>query len=339
MFSRDLGIDLGTANLRIFQRGRGIVVREPSVVALSSHSKIPTAFGKDAREMIGRVPDSIEVVHPIRDGVIASYAVTEAMLRHYLNQLGVRRMLGKPRVVVCVPSNVTSVEKQAVLDACRAAGARDAYALEEPMAAALGLGLGIAEAQGHMVVDIGAGTCDVAVIALGGVVLSDTARVGGDNFEDAIARAIRREHSIVLSERAAEEVKIAVGSAFESDEEREIEMRGRNLVDGMPKAILVSSSEVRAALAEPVGQIVAKVRAILEQTPPELANDIANVGIWLSGGGAMLQGLDKLLESETGLRVHRSDDPMSSVINGLGRALEQVNEFAEAPGVLVSSKS
>ena len=329
MFVRDLGIDLGTSNLLIFQRGRGLVVREPTVVATAKLTGEPRAFGEQARQMIGRVPDSISTTRPIRDGAIANYTATEAMLRHYFGTISGARGLFKPRVVVSVPSSVTGVERRAVLDACRSAGAKDAFALEEPMAAALGLGLGVGDADGNLVVDIGGGTTDVAVISLGGIVVSESVRVGGDKIDEAIHRHIRREHSVLLGERGAEEIKIAIGSAYPSAEEPEMEVRGRDMLDGMPKLIVVSSQEIRDAMAEPINQIVAKVRAVIERTPPELVNDIAAHGLWLSGGGALLRGLDRRLEAEIGIPVHVSDDPLACVANGCGRALEQIDALAE----------
>ena len=329
MFSRDLGIDLGTSNVVIYQKGRGIVLREPSVVALVKATGEPKAFGAAALEMMGRSPAAIEIIRPIRDGAIANYTATEAMLRHFFARLNGRANLTRPRVIVSVPCDVTSVERQAVLDVCRAAGAREAWVLEEPMAAALGLGLGVGEASGNLLVDVGGGTCDVAVIALGASVVAGTLRVGGDKFDEAIHRTIRRSNNVLLGERSAEEIKIAIGSAWPLSPELKFEVRGRDLGDGMPKAVMVSSVELRAALVDPLAQIVARVRSILEQTPPELANDIVGHGMWLSGGGARLRGLDKKLAKATGLDVHVSDDPLSCVANGLGRALEQIDALAE----------
>ena len=329
MFSRDLAIDLGTSNVVIFQKSRGIVLREPSVVALVKATGEPKAFGTAALEMLGRSPGAIEIVRPIRDGVIANFTATEAMLRHFFGRLNGRVGFTRPRVIVSVPCDITSVERQAVMDVCRAAGAREAWTLEEPMAAALGLGLGVGEASGQLVVDVGAGTTDIAVIALGGSVVADTVRVGGDKFDEAIHRVVRRANNILLGERSAEELKFAIGSAFPLQPELEFEVRGRDLGDGMPKASQVSSVELRAALADPLAQIVARLRMVLEQTPPELANDIVVNGLWLTGGGAHLRGLDKKLAKATGLNVHLADDPLSCVANGLGRALDQIEQLAE----------
>lgn len=327
--SRDLGIDLGTSNVLIFQKGRGIVLREPAVVAVAKLTKEPRAFGEEARQMLGRTPGSIEAFHPIRDGVIANFTATEAMLRHFMGRVVGRPSFLKPRVLICVPSSVTSVERRAVLDAARSAGAKDAHPLEAPMAAALGLGLPIGDPEGNMVVDIGGGTCDAAVISLGGIVCSESVRVGGNKMDEAIHRYLKREYSIIIGERTAEEVKIAIGSAYPLGEELTMEVRGRDMIDGMPKTVIVNSPEIREAIAEPIAQIVARVRSVLEKTPPELAIDIANHGIWLSGGGALLRGFDELLNHETGITVHVASDPLSCVANGTGAALEQIEMLSE----------
>lgn len=329
MFSRDLAIDLGTSNLIIFQKGRGIVLREPSIVALVKATGEPKAFGKAALEMMGRASDTIEIVRPVRDGAIANFTATEAMLRHYLARLNGRIGLTRPRALISVPCDVTSVEKQAALDVCRAAGVREAWVLEEPMAAALGLGLGVGEASGQLVVDIGGGSTDVAVISLGGSVVADAVRVGGDKFDEAIHRAVRRSNNILLGERSAEEIKIAIGSAVPLSPELQFEVRGRDLSDGMPVATQISSAELRGALDDSISQIVARVRMALEQTPPELANDIVKNGMWLTGGSAHLRGLNKKLAEATGLDVHVADDPLACVANGLGRALDQIEALAE----------
>ena len=339
MFSRDLAVDLGTSNLVIFQKGRGIVVREPSVVALLKATGEPKAFGTAALEMMGRSSSAIEIVRPIRDGVLANYTATEAMLRYYFGRLNGRLNFTRPRVIVSAPCDVTSVERQAVLDVCRAAGAREAWVLEEPMAAALGLGLGVGEASGQLVVDIGGGTTDIAVIALGGTIVADTVRVGGDKFDEAIHRTVRRANNILLGERSAEEIKIAIGSAFPLSPEVTFEVRGRDLNNGMPKSANVSSVELRSALVDPIAQIVARVRMVLEQTPPELANDIVTNGLWLTGGSAHLRGLNKKLARETGLEIHVAEDPLSCVANGLGRALEQIDALAENQMAYSSSLS
>ena len=277
--SRDIGIDLGTANVLIYERGRGIVLREPSVVAINKHTKELKAAGEEARQMLGRTPGSIIALQPIRDGVIADYTVTEQMLREFIGKVVGKRSLFKPRVIICVPSGVTSVERRAVLDAARAAGAREAYPIEEPMAAAIGAGLPISEAAGSMVVDIGGGTSDVAVISLGGIVRSESVRIGGNKLDEAIHRYIKREYNLIIGERTAEEIKIEIGSAYPLKEELTLEISGRDMVDGLPKTIIITSGEIRDAISEVVNQIVARTRSVLEQTPPELSADIVQRGI------------------------------------------------------------
>lgn len=327
--ARDIGIDLGTANILVFQRGRGIVLREPSVVAIHKNTRELKAAGEEARQMLGRTPGSIVAMQPIRDGVIADYTVTEQMLRHFIQKVCGKRSLFKPRVIVCVPSGVTSVERRAVLDATRSAGAREAYPIEEPMAAAIGAGLNISDPEGNMVVDIGGGTTDIAVISLGGIVKSDSVRIGGNKFDEAINRFIKREYNLIIGERTAEEIKMAVGSAFALEEELHMEVKGRDMVEGLPKTEIISSSAIREALAEPVAQIVARTRSVLEQTPPELAADIVTHGIWLTGGGALLRGLDQLIMRETGIPVHVAEDPLSCVAMGTGQALDQIEMLSE----------
>ena len=327
--SRDIGIDLGTANVLIYQRGRGIVLREPSVVAISKLTRELKAAGEEARQMIGRTPGSIIAFQPIRDGVIADYTVTEQMLKHFMAKVIGKHSFFKPRVIICVPSNVTSVERRAVLEAAQSAGAKKAYAIEEPMAAAIGLGLAISEPEGNMVVDIGGGTSDVAVISLGGIVKSESVRVGGNKFDEAIHRYVKREHNIIIGERTAEEIKMEIGSAYPLLEEMVMEIRGRDLVDGMPKTVILTSGEIRDAIAEPINQIVARTRSVLEQTPPELASDIAHTGIWLTGGGALLRNLDKLLQHETGIPVHVAEAPLSCVALGTGMALDQIEMLTD----------
>ncbi len=337
MLSRDLGVDIGTSNLRVFQRGRGIVVREPSVLAYANGTAAPRAYGGEAAKLLGRAPDTLDIVHPMRGGAIASYVGAQALLSHFLSEFGGGRSFLKPRVVVGVPSGITPVERQAVLDACRLAGARDAVSVESPMAAALGLGLPIADPQGHLIVDIGGGTTDVAVISLGGIVVSQSVRVGGNDFDEAIHRSIKRNHAIVIGERTAEEVKMAIGGAWELPEELEFEVRGRAMSDGMPKIVRVSSIETRIAIYDLVGQIVTCIRSVLEETPPELVNDIAMGGLWLSGGSALLRGLPERLHFETGLDVHHSDAPDTNVINGLGMVLEHIGALSETHLPLVKA--
>jgi rod shape-determining protein MreB and related proteins len=322
--SRDIGIDLGTANVLVYQRGRGIVLREPSIVAINKHTREAKWFGEEARQMIGRTPTAIVTVQPMRDGVIADYTVTQQMLQHFITKVVGKRRFFKPRIIICVPSGVTSVERRAVLEAARAAGAKEAYPIEEPMAAAIGAGLNISDPEGNMVVDIGGGTTDIAVISLGGVVRSDSVRI-----DDAIQRFVKREYNIIIGDRTAEEIKIAVGSAHPLDDELAMEIKGRDMVDGLPRTVTVISPKIREALHEPVQHIVQRTRSVLEQTPPELAADIVNNGIWLTGGGALLRGLDQLLMKETGIPVHVAEDPLSCVAIGTGKALEQIELLSE----------
>lgn len=321
-----LGIDLGTANIVVYARGRGVVLREPSVVAIDKATRRVLAVGEEARQMLGRTPGSIIAIRPLRDGVIADYTVTRDMLAFLVRKAcGSRARFFKPLVVICIPSGATSVEQRAALDAARAAGARDAFPIEEPMAAAIGAGLPIASAGGNMVVDIGGGTTDIAVISLGGIVVSDSLRVGGNLLDEAIIRHIRRIYNLDIGERTAENIKISVGSAWKTDdEELEVEVRGRDIVSGLPMTVTVSSIEVRDALSENVSQIVSSVKTILEKTPPELAADIIERGITLTGGGALLRGIDVLLQIETHIPVHVADDPMSSVAIGTGKVLEEI---------------
>ena len=320
-----LGIDLGTANIVVYARGRGVVLREPSVVAIDKASRRVLAVGEEAREMLGRTPGTIVAIRPLRDGVIADYSVTRDMLAFLIRKAcGNRSRFFKPLVVVCIPSGATSVELRAALDAARSAGARDAFPIEEPMAAAIGAGLPIANPGGNMVVDIGGGTTDIAVISLGGIVVSDSLRVGGNQLDEAIIRHIRRVYNLDIGERTAENIKIGIGSACKTDGEEEMEVRGRDIVSGLPQTVTVSSIEVRDALFESVSQIVASVKTILEKTPPELAADIIERGITLTGGGALLRGIDVILQMETQIPVHVAEDPMSSVAVGTGKVLEEI---------------
>lgn len=328
-FARDIGIDLGTANVLVYQRGRGIVLREPSVVAINKNTRELKAAGEEARQMLGRTPGSIIAIQPMRDGVIADYTVTEQMLRYFIKKVVGPRTLFKPRVIICVPSGVTSVERRAVLDAARSAGAKEAFPIEEPMAAAIGAGLNISDPEGNMVVDIGGGTTDIAVISLGGIVRSDSVRVGGNKLDEAIHRYVKREFNLVIGDRTAEEIKMSIGSAFPLEDELAMEVKGRDMVHGLPKTVSVTSREIRDALSEPVHQIVLRTRSVLEQTPPELAADIVSHGIWLTGGGALLRGLDQLLMQETGIPVHVAEDPLSCVALGTGQALDQIEMLSE----------
>jgi rod shape-determining protein MreB len=320
-----IGIDLGTATIIVFARGRGIVVREPSVVAISQLTKKVLAVGHEAREMLGRTPGNIVALRPLRDGVIADYSVTREMLRYLIRKAcGVRGRFFKPLVVICIPSGATAVEERAALEAARAAGARKAIPIEEPMAAAIGVGLPIANPGGNMVVDVGGGTTDVAVISLGGIVVSASLRVGGTMLDEAVIRHIRHVYNLDIGERTAETIKHEIGSAFEMDEEQDMEVRGLDIISGLPKTVVVSSHEVREAMAENVSQIVEAVKSLLERTPPELAADIIERGITLTGGLALLRGLDRLLYLETGIPVHVPEDPISSVAMGTGKVLDQL---------------
>jgi rod shape-determining protein MreB len=319
----ELGIDLGTANILVFQRGKGIVLREPSVVAIDKVTKRVKAVGEEARLMLGRTPGNIVAIRPMQDGVIADYTTTEKMLAHLINKVCGRRRPFKPRVLVCVPAGVTSVEARAVKQAAESAGAGEVGIIEETMAAAIGAGLPIALPGGNMVVDIGGGTTDIAVISLGGIVVSRSLRVGGNKIDEVIVRHIRAAYNLMIGDRTAEEIKIKIGSAFPLEQELDLEVRGRDMVEGLPKTVKVTSAEIREALAEPVAQIVDRVKAVLEQTPPELSSDIIERGITLTGGGALLRGLDRLIALETRIPVRVADDPLSCVAIGTGRALEE----------------
>ncbi|NPV28726.1 MAG: rod shape-determining protein [Firmicutes bacterium] len=319
----DIGVDLGTASVLVYVKGKGIVLNEPSVVAIDKNTGKMIAVGEEARQMLGRTPGNIVAMRPLRDGVIADYDVTERMLRYFIQKAVGRRLFFRPRVMVCIPSGVTSVEERAVRQAALQAGARQAYLIEEPLAAALGAGITISEASGNMVVDVGGGTTDVAVLSLGGIVCSKSLRVGGDKFDEAIIRYIRKEYNLMIGERTAEEFKIQIGTAYPRAKEpgEGMEIRGRDLVSGLPKTIRVTAEESYLALQEPVEQVVSAVKEVLERTPPELAADIINKGIVLTGGGSLLHGLDRLLSEETGLPVHVARDPISCVALGTGKAL------------------
>jgi rod shape-determining protein MreB len=331
-----MAVDLGTANTLVYVRGRGIVLNEPSVVAVNIKDGRPLAVGLEAKRMIGRTPAHIVAIRPLKDGVIADFEITEKMLRYFIQRVHQRRW-AKPRMVICVPSGVTGVEKRAVQEAAEYAGARkDPFIVEEPMAAAIGAGLPVAEPTGNMVVDIGGGTTEVAVISLGGIVTSQSIRIGGDELDDAIIQHIKKEYSLALGDRTAEEVKIALGSAWPLVDEVHAEIRGRDLVTGLPKTIVVSTEEVRGALEEPVSAVVDAVKVTLDKTPPELAADIMEQGIVLSGGGALLHGIDARLQHETGMPIVIAPDPLHAVAIGSGQSLE---EFDALKGVLFSSNS
>ena len=334
IMGRDMAVDLGTANTLIYVRGRGIVLNEPSVVAINIKDGRPVAVGTEAKRMLGRTPSHIQAIRPLKDGVIADFEICEKMLRYFIHKVHQHRWV-KPRMVICVPSGITGVEQRAVQEAAEFAGARKpAYIIEEPMAAAIGAGLPVQEPTGNMIVDIGGGTTEVAVISLGGIVASQSVRVGGDELDDAILQFIKKEYSVALGERTAEEVKITLGSAWPLEEELTAEIRGRDLVTGLPKTILTSTSEIRGALEEPVSSVVDAVKVTLDKTPPELAADIMEQGIVLTGGGALLLGLTERLQAETGMPITVAANPLQSVAMGSGQSLE---EFEALKGVLFSS--
>jgi rod shape-determining protein MreB len=320
---RDMAVDLGTANTLVYVRGKGIVLNEPSVVAINTNTGGILAVGAEAKKMSGRTPSNLVAIRPLKDGVIADFDTTERMLRYFIQKVHRRRHLAKPRIVVCVPSGITGVEQRAVKDAGYAAGARKVYIIEEPMAAAIGAGLPVHEPTGNMVVDIGGGTTEVAVISLGGIVTSQSIRTGGDELDSAIISYVKKEYSLMLGERTAEEIKMAIGSAFPMPDEPHAEIRGRDLVSGLPKTIVVSAEEIRKAIEEPVNAIVDAVKTTLDKTPPELSGDIMDRGIVLTGGGAMLKGLDERLRHETQMPVHLAESPLTCVAVGSGRSLEE----------------
>lgn len=328
IFSRDLAIDLGTANTLICIRGVGIVANEPSVVAVQKDSrsgKRVLAVGKDAKEMLGRTPGNIQAIRPMKDGVIADFDITAAMLRHFIELAHNRKALVKPRIVIGIPSNITEVEKRAVREAAENAGAREVYLIEQPMAAAIGAGLPITEPSGNMIVDIGGGTTDVAVISLSGTVFSKSVRVGGDKMDEAILQHVKKKYNLLIGERTAEMIKMGIGMAYPSEEMMTMEIKGLDQVAGVPRTQVVSSDEILGALSEPVNGIVEAVKITLERTPPELAGDIADRGIVLAGGGALLKNLDQLLREETGLPVFLAEDPLSAVVIGAGKSLEDLD--------------
>ena len=330
-FSNDLAIDLGTANTLVYVKGKGIVLSEPSVVAVRKNDRDRSrvlAVGREAKMMLGRTPGNIVAIRPMKDGVIADFEITEAMLRHFIRKVHNRRSLIRPRIIVCVPSGITPVEKRAVRESAQSAGAREVYLIEEPMAAAIGAGLPITEPICNMVVDIGGGTSEVAVISLAGIVYSKSVRVGGDKMDEAILQYIKRTYNLLIGERTAEIIKTTIGNAFPGEVES-MDVKGRDLVSGIPKIININSDEVRLAIQEQIDVIIAAVKTALEQTPPELAADIVDRGIYLTGGGALLKGLDDLLKQETGLPIKIADDPLTTVVLGSGRALDNINILKE----------
>jgi len=323
-FSRDMGVDLGTANTLIYVKGRGIVLQEPSVVALDRESGAVLAVGEDAKRMIGRTPGNIVAIRPMKDGVIADFDVTQTMLRHFIGKAHPRRALLRPRVVIAVPSGVTEVEKRAVIDATLQAGAREAHTIEEPMAAAIGAGMPVQEPTGNMIVDIGGGTTEVAIISLGGIVTSRSIRIAGDEMDEAIVNYVKRKYNLLIGERTAEQVKIKLGNAVPLDEKETMEIRGRDLVTGLPKTLPIRAEEIQEALGEPIGAILEAIKVTLERTPPELAADIMDRGIVMSGGGSMLRNLDVLINRETGMPVHLTEEPLLGVVRGAGKVLEEI---------------
>ena len=329
MFSKDIGIDLGTANTLVFMRGKGIILREPSVVAVDVRTDTVRYVGKEAKEVIGRTPGSIVAVRPLKDGVIADFDITASMLQIFIKKVVHSTFFSRPRIIICIPSGVTDVERRAVKEAAFKAGAKQVSILEEPMAAAIGANLPVADATGSMVVDIGGGTTEVAVISLGGIVASRSVRVAGDELDSAIIAYIKKTYNLLIGERTAENIKIQVGSAFPYEGEQAYEIKGRNLVDGLPKNVFVTPEEVRRAITDPITAILDAIRTTLERTPPELSADIIDHGITLTGGGALLKGLDSLISKETGMPVHIAENPLDCVAEGIGKALENIRLMQE----------
>ncbi|HEY5563480.1 MAG TPA: rod shape-determining protein [Clostridiaceae bacterium] len=324
--SRDMGIDLGTANTLIYVKGKGILLREPSVVAINNDTKRVLAVGEEAKQMIGRTPGNIIAIRPLKDGVIADFDVTQTMLKKFIEKVSSRGSIASPRIVVCFPSGVTEVERRAIEESTKGAGAREVYLMEEPMAAAIGAGLPVNEPTGSMIVDIGGGTSEVAIISLGGIVTSKSLRIAGDELDQSIISYVKREYNLMIGDRTAEAAKIQLGSAFHSDNEKIMQIRGRDLITGLPKIIEISQEEIREALKEPVASIIEAIKSTLEKTPPELASDIMDKGIMLAGGGALLEGLDKLINSETHMPVHIAENPLDCVALGAGKALDNIDK-------------
>ena len=328
IFSKDIGIDLGTANTLVFMKGKGIIMREPSVVAVDTRTDTVRYVGQDAKDVIGRTPGSIVAVRPLKDGVIADFDITASMLQIFIKKACSNTFI-KPRVVICIPSGVTEVERRAVKEAAQKAGSKSVAIIEEPMAAAIGAGLPVAEATGHMVVDIGGGTSEVAVISLGGIVAAKSVRVAGDEFDVAIINYVKKKYNLLIGERTAEDVKIKIGSAYRYDGEEPMEIKGRNLVDGLPKNLFITPAEIREALAEPISSVLEAIRITLENTPPELSADIIDHGIILTGGGALLKGLDVLISQETGMPAYIAENPLDCVAAGTGKVLEDLDRLRE----------
>lgn len=325
--SRDMGIDLGTANTLVYVSGKGIVLQEPSVVAIDQDDKVPLAVGEDAKRMLGRTPGNVIALRPLRDGVIADFDTAELMLKHFIARVNEGKTLVAPRIVIGIPSGVTGVERRAVMDAASQAGAREVYLIDEPVAAAIGAGLPVAEPTGNMIIDIGGGTTEVAVLSLQGTVLSESVRVAGDEMSESISQYMKKVHNLVIGERTAEEIKITIGSAYPINDDIQMDVRGLHLLSGLPRTVTVKSAEIRESMAEPLAVIVDAVKRTLERTPPELAADIIDRGIMLAGGGALLKGLDTLISHETGIVVHVAADPLSCVVLGTGRVLENFKQL------------
>jgi len=326
MFGQDIGIDLGTASVIAYVKGKGIVLREPSVVAINNITKEVLAVGNEARRMLGRTPGNIVATRPLRDGVISDYTVTEKMLKYFISKIG-GRFLFAPRIMICIPSQVTEVEKKAVIDAASNAGARKVYLIEEPIAAAIGAGIDISKPCGNMIVDIGGGTTDIAVISLGGSVVSTSLKIAGDNFDEHIVKYIKKKYNVMIGERTSEDLKLSIGCVFPKFQDMEMDVRGRDLITGLPKTVTIYSSEIMEALEEPAMLIVDAVHSVLEKTPPELAADISDKGIYMTGGGSLIDGLDKLLQEKTGINVMIAEDAISCVAKGTGKALDNLDSM------------
>ena len=330
MFTKDIGIDLGTANTLVYVKGKGIIIREPSVVAVNTRTDKCRYVGKEAKDVIGRTPGSIVAVRPLRNGVIADFDITTTMLQEFFKKALKGTLFTKANVIICIPSGVTPVERRAVREACKNAGANNVLIIEEPMAAAIGAGLPTREPTGSMIVDIGGGTSEVAVISLGGIVASRSLRYAGDEFDSAIINYVKKKYNLLIGERTAENIKLEIGSAFPTDKENSMEIKGRNLLNGLPENIVITSSEIRDALVEPLARVIDAIKATLEETPPELAADIIDQGITLAGGGALLRGLDKLINRETGMPVYIAEYPLDCVAEGTGKILENVDKYQDA---------
>ena len=328
-FSKDIGMDLGTANTLVFMKGKGIILREPSVVAVDTRKDEVLYVGQEAKEVIGKTPGSIVAMRPLKDGVIADFDITANMMQRFIKKVCGSSIFSHPNIIICIPSGVTDVERRAVREAAVAAGGRRVSIIEEPMAAAIGAGLPVAEATGSMVVDIGGGTSEVAVISLGGIVASRSVRVGGDELDNSIIQYIKRKYNLLIGERTAEDIKINIGSAFPLEEEATMDIKGRDLMDGLPKNIQITSEEIREALADPLSMVLDAIRTTLEKTPPELSADIIDHGITLTGGGALLRGLDQLIEKETGMPVHIAESPLDCVAMGTGRVLDDIDRLRD----------